>query len=489
MKDNPENIQLSPGSQAEKMLQALDALGIVDQHGDIVFVNNALSKLTGFPAEEILGKKVESLVPVRFVKHHELRGRYSKNPVRRAMGSGLVVWMRHRDGTELPVEISLNPMETPRGTATLFLVRDAQTRVNTEADLLQHTSLLESYFDAGLVGMLISTPGRELLQFNDRFCEITGYSREEMKSVGWSDVTHPEDQLTGNERYLALLTGQADKLTRVKRYIRKDGGIVHVVIRTKCIRDEGGDVKYLVSFVQDITEQKQAEATIVSQNERLRLLTAHLQDLREKERQAVARDLHDDLGQRLAAINMDLNRLRAQLPARETELRVELSRIIDDTASLGDEVRRICMDMRPMLLDDLGLVPALDSLLQEWSKRGAFAFHFSYPDVPLPRNPQRDITAFRVCQELLTNVVRHSGAESVTLNMEIAGPNLFISLRDSGIGIGEIVARKDESLGLLGIEERIRSCGGSLAIRREEPEGTAIQVTLPLDPGEMGAES
>jgi PAS domain S-box-containing protein len=246
-----------------------DGVVITNGKGDIEYINHQFELITGFTLDDLLGKQVEFLIPSRFATHKAQRESYLTHPRLRPMGEGLVLWLRRSDDREVPVEISLSPLQTEHGLFVAAFVRDVSQRRKVEIALRESQKLLRCYFDAGLVGMLISTAKRELVQFNDKFCEISGYTREELNSLSWTELTHPDEQLAANHSYLKMLRGEMDSVKRDSRYVRKDGSIVDVRVATRCDRNEDGSVKYFVTFVEDISEQKRAAAELASYREHL----------------------------------------------------------------------------------------------------------------------------------------------------------------------------------------------------------------------------
>jgi len=231
-----------------------------------------------------------------------------------------------------------------------------------------------------------------------------------------------------------------------------------------------------------INERKKAEQEILYMNEQLRLLTNHLQNIREEESTRIAREIHDQLGQQLTVMKMDASWIAKRLKEKDPEsfARAEgLMKMIDDTVKT---VRRIAGDLRPFLLDDMGLVPAVEHYLHEFGERSGIRVAASIPkdDIELPEDIKSGL--FRIFQEALTNVARHAQATQLSVTIETENNNLNIIIADNGIGFEtkEITGKK--SFGILGIKERVAMMKGSHSIKSSPGKGTRLTVSVPLSP-------
>ncbi len=241
-------------------------------------------------------------------------------------------------------------------------------------------------------------------------------------------------------------------------------------------------------ILRDITERKRAEQELKLSREYLRNLYDNLQTIREEERKRIARELHDDLGQTLGAVRIDLTLLRNTLPPDLPELEKNAALIDRLLLSAITSVRRISSDLRPRPLDDLGLVPALQMLAVEFSKRHNIVCELNAPteDVPLP--DQIASPLFRMVQESLNNVAKHANATHVQIELGVHENILSLTVADNGKGLADSDTKKADSFGLIGMRERAWAMGGSLHIRSaeadsrtsQERKGTTISISIPL---------
>jgi PAS domain S-box-containing protein len=245
---------------------------------------------------------------------------------------------------------------------------------------------------------------------------------------------------------------------------------------------EDGKPLYTV-ILRDITERKRAEQELRLSREYLRNLYDNLQTIREEERKRIARELHDDLGQTLGAVRIDLTLLRNTLPANLPELEKNAELIDRLLLSAITSVRRISSDLRPRPLDDLGLVPALQMLAGEFSQRHNIVCEVGAPaeDVRLPDDIASPV--FRMVQESLNNVAKHADATHVHIELSINENILSLTIADNGKGFTTDDTKKPESFGLIGMRERAWAMGGSLEVNSGvtgDSKGTAISISIPL---------
>ena len=233
-------------------------------------------------------------------------------------------------------------------------------------------------------------------------------------------------------------------------------------------------------LVRDITERKKAEAELKASREQLRELSTHLQSVREEERTRLARDIHDELGQTLTALKIDLSWLSKKLPT-EQELLLEktraMSKIVDMTIQ---KVKSISAELRPGLLDDFGLVAAIEWQLGEFRELTGLRSEVSSKLKEIDSNRDRSTALFRVFQELLTNIARHADATKVKVSLTEEADNVVLKVSDNGKGITKEQVSDPRAFGLVGIRERIHFWRGKFEINGIPGKGTTAAVSIPL---------
>jgi two-component system sensor histidine kinase UhpB len=275
-------------------------------------------------------------------------------------------------------------------------------------------------------------------------------------------------------------TGKHETYERVQK--RKNGERASAFVSPKAIFEKGA-FKGSGEVLTDITERRQVEEELSRSREQLRNLSRHLQSIREEESKRIAREIHDELGQSLTALKMDLSWLTSRFPEdfQDRKLLVEKTRAM---ASLIDKtiqtVQKISAELRPGLLDDLGLIPAIEWQTQEFQERTAIDCQLELDSKTIDLDSDRSTAIFRVFQEALTNIARHSSASRVHISLKKRSDKLELQVTDNGVGITDKAIRAADSLGLMGMKERLHACGGGLRIRGSPDKGTTLTVVLPL---------
>ena len=267
----------------------------------------------------------------------------------------------------------------------------------------------------------------------------------------------------------------------------RDGDIVVGAVVTFNDITERKRTEMLLHEARDLLERRVTERTaeltaahdhLRQSHEALRKLSAHLNSVREEERRHVARDIHDDLGAALTALQLDVNWLRQRLSG-DASLSTKLDGMLDVGSHAMQAVRRILNDLRPGVLDHLGLWPALETLLQEFQRRSGLSCRYVCPPEVERCRLGRDaeIALYRIAQEVLTNVTRHAKATQVQLDAHADGRDLVLSIADNGLGMR--VPPQPTSFGLLGMRERTLALGGTLNIVSSPGDGTRVVLRLP----------
>jgi signal transduction histidine kinase len=229
---------------------------------------------------------------------------------------------------------------------------------------------------------------------------------------------------------------------------------------------------------EEILERKRTEQLLQESHARLRNLSSHLQSVREDERKGIAREIHDELGQALSTLKLDLRLLSDEWEHDPAKSKTRIAAMVHTCDTTIKAVRRIITELRPRLLDDLGLEAAVEWLAKDFERRTSIACTVSIIPEEVGLDPQRSTAVFRIVQEALTNVARHSGATKVELRLTRAGEDVELFVRDNGKGISEAQMRDDRSFGLIGMRERSMYFGGKLEIAAVPDGGTVITVGL-----------
>ena len=321
---------------------------------------------------------------------------------------------------------------------------------------------------------------------NQTLVTASGYTKEEIVGRPIFDLYHPDYAEDVQESLRSLM--EAGEVPDAELQLqRRDGSNIDVLVKVSAVRDEQGRIRYSRSVLRDITERKRAEETreraveaLTTSRERLRKLAARLQEVREEERIALARELHDELGQILTAAQMDLGWIRSHAPPDSPKLMHRIREALKLLKEGVDTVQELSSELRPPALDVVGLQDVLADQVVRFGQRAQLDAEVDLGEGAWPLRPAAQTAVFRIVQEALTNVARHARASRVRLDARCSGGRLVLALRDDGIGIGEQELEAGDSLGLVGMAERALSIGGSLEIRRPPEGGTDVVLDVPL---------
>lgn len=328
--------------------------------------------------------------------------------------------------------------------------------------------------------ILISTDKEGKITYVSPQVKRLGYSPDEVVSKNSIDFILPEDRerVLGDFQHTMLSGEEFPTEFRMKD---KKGRTFWFEDIGKVQRDESGKIVGLTGILRDINERKLMEIELKHTQEQLRGLAGHLQFLREKDKRDLARELHDEMGQKLTALKMEVRNLHKKLPRDRTTL-LEITKLLsDDLDSLIEKVKMISSDLKPGLLDEFGLAGAFETHINEFQSRTGIRCELS---LGIDKNINLDrglsLAIFRILQESLTNVARHSGASRVNIALEEKAGELMLRIKDNGKGMTEKQISDPGSFGLIGMKERTYPWKGELKIKSIQGKGTTISIKFPL---------
>lgn len=368
-----------------------------------------------------------------------------------------------------------------------FLRRRAREHVLQDAKRREN----EAAFAAMAEGAVITDAEGSILWVNDAFCRIYGYLREEVIGRNPRILKSGRHDETFYRRLWGTLAQEGHWRGEVWNR-RKDGEIFPEELSIQALRGPGGEAIRYISIFSDITERKRNEELLQKHQQRLeeseaylRELAAFLQTVREEERTRIARELHDELGQALTALRLDLGWLRAKSAPLGAQVAERVTAAFGVVEQSIVSLRRISEDLRPAMLDNLGLAAALENHMEQFVQRTGIAGNLRMNREEFEVSGTLATTVFRIVQEALTNVARHSGARQVAVCIEQADEaestdagGIRIVVEDDGCGFD--VANRTKRFGLLGMRERVAMLGGTLEIDSRPERGTRIEAWLPF---------
>jgi len=375
--------------------------------------------------------------------------------------------------------------KSPDGTASeiVGIWLDITRQKEIEDQLRQTNEQLTALIHASPVGIVILDAVGNCRLWNPAAERIFGWREDEVLGRPLPTVA-PEQ--SDEHRSLRELVMKDEAFTdlEVVRY-KKDGTPVYISLSTAPLRDPSGTICGVLGLMADMTQRKQVGLDLSQSRDQLRALATRLVSVREEEGTRIAREVHDELGQAMTSLKLDLSWMARRLSIPETSVsRGQLLDRVRGTMQLLEvtiqTVRTIATELRPPVLDELGLAAALDWQTRDFEKRTGIRCEWSMPLTPIPIGPDQATALFRIYQEILTNVVRHAQASNIRIRYNISAGWFVLEVCDNGRGISDSILANRNSLGLLGMRERAVQWGGDISILGAEGKGTTVTVRVPL---------
>ena len=462
------------------ILQAsLDAILGVDSKGVLISWNKQAEKVFGWKEEEVLGKRfTDVIIPERHRERDiKIMEHYLETGKGDVFNKILEVNVLNKEGKEFMVEFTNVPLEQNGIKYFCTFMRDISQRKLWERELKDSEQKYKMLFENNPLPMWMFTiPGRKVIEVNNAATSHYGYSREEFLNLNVVDLRPEEDKPLFMEE--ARKFSQGIRTAGVWRHKKKNGEIIYVEIFRDDIIYQGQPVRLVLA--NDISEKFRTEERLKESYEELRTLASHLQEIREEERAVIAREIHDELGQQITGLKMDVSWISKRLQSEEKTIHLKIKSILELLDETVKTIRKIATELRPSILDDLGLIDALQWYSLEFEKRYKIPVSFQTAMDELSITKNASIGLFRIYQESLTNVARHSGATFVNSRISINNSVIELTIEDNGKGFDATQINKKKTLGLLGMKERTIMLGGNYIINSEPGKGTAVIVSVPL---------
>lgn len=458
----------------------------ISASGQVLYDWNATTKeaVWGGECERILGYSPEQMAGIRWIElvHPDDKNAF-RNELDRVLATrdplDLEYRARTRSGSYLHVR-DRGRFYFDEGGKVLRMVgfvADITKQKQAEEELRASEERFRNAFAFAATGMALTDLEGGFLDVNAAYCHMTGYTVCELATMNFQSITHVEDLAKKMYQVRRLLAREIPSFVIEQRYLRKDSSIVWVRNSVSLLRDGGHEPMRIILLVEDITERKQAE-------EALRQLSGRLLQLQDDERRRLARELHDSTAQSLAALGMNLELVNASANLLPEPVR----RILTDSLALADqcigELRTLSYLLHPPVLDHLGLSSAVAGYADGFAQRSGIKVNLEI-EPNLGRLPREvELMLFRIVQEGLTNVHRHSGSRSATIRISRHTQDILLEIKDYGHGIsggltGAGEQRAPIGVGIASMRERVRFMGGRLQVR-SRLTGTDVEVIVPI---------
>lgn len=456
-----------------------------NQYGDAILLFNSdllcieanitACQLTGYSKSELLTLHLSDLLHI-----DELQQPIPDTNTLQA--SWKLQWerkMRAKNGSTWYAALTLQAMPNNQ---ILALVSDITKHKKTEQALKQSEERHRLLFQESPLPMyIIDLETFHFLDVNEAALISYGYSKKEFLLLRALDIRPVEDF----EKFYSQTPTISSGLVSMGlfRHKKKDGAIMDVEMYSHDFLYNEKLARLVLAI--DITEKLEATREFRKNTTQLRELSDHLLNIREAERTNIAREIHDELGQQLTILKMDVSWIHQKLQKHQDE---PLLQKTADTLKLLNEtiktVRRIATELRPSMLDDLGLIEAIEWQSKEFEKRSGIHISFDSDTTPLPVSSAVATSLFRIYQEALTNIARHANAKNIFSTLKLNNNQVILTIKDDGIGFDMQTLGLKRTLGLLGMKERTLMIGGHFEIQSKPGEGTTIVVTTSVQPEE-----
>lgn len=447
-----------------------------DEKGNFFFVNRKFSEMTGYTLAELIERPYGDMLTERGKEIIEEKianrrmGLHENYELKLQTKSGSVIW----------VNVAANPIfdEKNNYLGAIALYMDITERVRLNEELRKHTEYYRILFQQSPHPYQSLDENGCLNDVNDVWLETLGYKKNEVIGTWFGDYLHDDDKNRFSDDFAAFLKqGEIHELHYQMK--RKNGEVFDISFDGRIGKTEFGSIDQAYCLWRDVSLMRKAQTALVENEEKLRALTNYLQTAIENDRAHLAREIHDEFGQLLTGLKMDLAWCKRTSPD-ERKLNARLNTMdsyIDEAIKIS---RRLASELRPGLLDDLGLIPAMEWYVGEFMHRSGIDCQLSFPkDEPVLETSLKT-TIYRIFQECLTNIARHAHATRVEISLLTIMNNLILEIKDNGRGITSREISDSQSLGLLGMQERVKQKGGNIEISGDLNMGTTIISTFPL---------
>ena len=455
-----------------------DGVVLIGTSGLIESANLAQSRMYGCESpEELIGTSPTLLIAPSMRE-------YSAGIMKRRLNGEDIPPVEYdlvrRDGTVFKGETTATILRNEDNSVTGYIcvTRDTTIRKQIVEAVKKSESEYRSLFENSLMGISQASPDGKLLRINRAYSDMYGYPdpdtmRSDLKDRTLKLFSNPGDR----QKVLDILDEKGFMIPTEFELTRRNGEKFWALVGAKKVTDSSGSLLYLQAEHIDITSRKKIQNDLENSREQLELLNLYLQRVREEERKRISRELHDELGQALTAIKIDLGILRNSLINKNSIIPKidKISSLLNDSIIT---VQRLTSELRPHILDDLGLVAAIDWYLGEYIKRTGLVINLNI-DKSISLPSEIELVIFRILQESLTNIARHSYAENVEIIFYRQNSDIIMEIKDDGIGISAVDRKSPKSLGLFNMNERAKEIGGKFIIESRKKKGTRICLTVP----------
>jgi PAS domain S-box-containing protein len=335
-------------------------------------------------------------------------------------------------------------------------------------------------FKASPIGIAVEDLEGRPLFANPALCSMLGFSEEEMRGKHCVEFSPREDAEKDWALFEQLRRGSVDSYQLDKRFYRKDGALIWGRLSISMMKDPTRLTPLVVVMVEDISDKRSAEEKLHRSEADLQRLAGRLIQAQEEERAWIARELHDDINQRLALLAVNLDRLMQDLPASTAEFKQQTVEARKEVEELVNDIQALSHRLHSSKLELTGLARAAASFCKELADHQRVEIDFHSENIPKDLSKEISLCLFRVLQEALQNATKHSGSRHFQVSLSVESNEIYLTVQDSGSGFDPAEAMKGRGLGLTGMKERLKLVNGDLSIDSQRQAGARIHARVPL---------
>jgi PAS domain S-box-containing protein len=479
-------VDITDRKQAEQELQtgedrlagivgsAMDAIIAVDEERRIVLFNAAAEKMFGCSEAEAMGTVVDRFIPERFrAEHGAYMRRFGESGAStRSMGTPAALWAVRTNGQEFPMEASITQVKSFPMNLFAVTIRDITERRRAEEAIRESEGRFRLVANTAPVMIWMSGTDKLCNYFNKTWLDFTGRPLEAELGNGWSDGVHPEDFKACLDAYIQAFD-RRQSFAMQYRLRRYDGQYRWVLDMGVPRSNPDGTFDGFIGSCIDITERKLAEEALSGIGRKL--IEAH-----EEERTWIARELHDDINQRIAMVSIDLERWDKHLPDLAVESHHHIGQVRQRLLDSARDIQALSHRLHSSKLEYLGIVAAAKGFCKELSEQQKVEIDFRHANIPEEMPREIALCLFRVLQEALQNAVKHSGVGQFVVELHGAEGELQLTVSDQGVGFHPHEAINRHGLGLISMRERVHLAGGQISIESKPGSGAKIHARVPF---------
>jgi PAS domain S-box-containing protein len=332
--------------------------------------------------------------------------------------------------------------------------------------------LFSYLFEQASLGIAVEDLDGKVLLANPALCSMLGYRENELCGMHCSQFANPEDSKDDVALFQQLRAGAIDHYSLEKRYVRKDGQPIWGQLNVSILKNGDEESPVVFAFVEEITKRKVTEGALAN-------VSSRLIEAQEQERSRIGRELHDDIGQRVALVAVELQQLQEE-PLDSSGVRSRIAELQKHTTEIAADIQSLSHKLHSSKLQYLGIAAAMRGFCQEFGEQQKLEIDFRNDGLPSALPPDISLCFFRVLQEALHNSAKHSGARHFEVRLWSTSGEIHLTITDPGVGFDSETAKSSRGLGLVSMEERLKLLNGTFSIESQPQAGTTIHARVPF---------